>query len=89
MTDKETQIKSGGEAVVEALIENGVDTVFGIPGIQNLAMYAGLERTDSRAVLISNEESAAFAAMGVPGPGRVATTARTVAKRARARAVVA
>ena len=30
---------SGGEAVVQSLIKEGVDTVFGLPGIQNDWLY--------------------------------------------------
>ena len=56
---------TGSDVAAEVLRDERVHFFFGIPGIQNLAMYAGLERTGSRAVLISNEESAAFAAMGV------------------------
>ena len=56
---------TGSDVASEVLRNERVRFFFGIPGIQNLAMYAGLERTGSRAILISNEESAAFAAMGV------------------------
>ncbi len=84
MTDKETQIKSGGEAVVEALIENGVDTVFGIPGIQLDPLYDAFyhRRNQVRVIQTRHEGGAAFMAMGyaqssdrtgafavVPGPG--------------------
>jgi len=53
------------DVVARVLIEEQVHFFFGIPGIQNLALYSGLERAGARAVLISNEESAAFAAAGV------------------------
>ena len=75
---------TGGQAVVEALIDHGVDTVFGIPGIQldNLfdAFYA--KRNRIRMVHTRHEQGAAYMAMGyaqasgrsgvfavVPGPG--------------------
>ena len=57
--------RTGSDLTAEVLADERVHFFFGIPGIQNLAMYAGLERAGSRAVLISNEESAAFAAAGV------------------------
>ncbi|KAL1511784.1 hypothetical protein AB1Y20_005070 [Prymnesium parvum] len=56
---------NGADLAAAELIDAGVSMSFGIPGIQNLAMYAGLERAGARAVLIANEESAAFAAAGV------------------------
>ena len=56
---------TGSDVAAAVLRDERVHFFFGIPGIQNLAMYAGLERAGSRAVLIANEESAAFAAAGV------------------------
>ena len=32
-----------GEALVQLLERYGVDTVFGIPGVHNLAMYRGTD----------------------------------------------
>ncbi|TLY66328.1 MAG: hypothetical protein E6K46_12730 [Gammaproteobacteria bacterium] len=32
-----------GRYVVETLAANGVDTVFGIPGVHNIELYRGLE----------------------------------------------
>ena len=56
---------NGSDLAAKELIDAGVALSFGIPGIQNLAMYAALERAGARAVLIANEESAAFIAAGV------------------------
>ena len=33
---------SGGEAIVRSLIENGVDTVFGLPGAQMYPLFDAL-----------------------------------------------
>ncbi len=33
---------TGGEAVVRSLQAHGVDTIFGIPGVHNLAVYDAL-----------------------------------------------
>jgi 5-guanidino-2-oxopentanoate decarboxylase len=50
---------------VEVLAANGIDTVFGIPGVHNLALYRGLDRRrDVRHVLSRHEQGAAFAADG-------------------------
>jgi len=84
MADDTTPIKTGGEAVVDALIENGVDTVFGIPGIQLDPLYDAFyhKRNQVRMIQTRHEGGAAFMAMGyaqssdktgvfavVPGPG--------------------
>src|SRR5215469_14248910 len=53
-----------GRYVVETLAANGIDTVFGIPGVHNLELYRGLELARVRHVLVRHEQSAAFAADG-------------------------
>src|SRR3954468_1863657 len=75
---------TGGDAIAESLLANGVDTVFGIPGIQldNLfdAFYG--RRNRLRVIHTRHEQGAAYMAMGyaqssdrvgtfvvVPGPG--------------------
>jgi acetolactate synthase-1/2/3 large subunit len=73
-------VMTGGQAVVRALIDNGVDTVFGIPGVQLDAFYE--RRNNLKVVHSRHEQGAAFMAMGyaqatgrtgvfaiVPGPG--------------------
>jgi 5-guanidino-2-oxopentanoate decarboxylase len=51
--------------IVDLLAANGVDTVFGIPGVHNLALYRGLDRRrELRHVLARHEQGAAFAADG-------------------------
>ena len=58
-------MKTGGEWVVEALRAEGVECVFGIPGVHNLAIYdALLRRGDVRHVLARHESGAAFMADG-------------------------
>jgi 5-guanidino-2-oxopentanoate decarboxylase len=50
---------------VELLAANGIDTVFGIPGVHNLALYRGLDRHRGlRHVLTRHEQGAGFAADG-------------------------
>lgn len=77
-------VMTGGDAIAESLIANGVDTIFGIPGIQldNLfdAFYG--RRNRLRVIHTRHEQGAAYMAMGyaqstgrtgtfvvVPGPG--------------------
>lgn len=70
---------SGGRALVAALAAHEVDTVFGIPGTHNLAVYAHLGAYGIRHVTPRHEQGAGFAADGyarVTGcPGVVLTTA--------------
>jgi 5-guanidino-2-oxopentanoate decarboxylase len=53
-----------GRYVVETLAANGIDTVFGIPGVHNIELYRGLELARVRHVLVRHEQNAAFAADG-------------------------
>jgi len=53
-----------GRYVVETLVANGIDTVFGIPGVHNIELYRGLELARLRHVLVRHEQNAAFAADG-------------------------
>lgn len=81
---------TGGELLIECLIAQGVDTVFGMPGIQTDYIYAPLIKAQDRIrhILFRNEQSGALMAEGyarasgrpavcltVPGPG--ATNAST------------
>src|SRR5256714_86599 len=53
-----------GRYVVETLAANGIDTVFGIPGVHNIELYRGLEFARLRHVLVRHEQNAGFAADG-------------------------
>src|SRR6516225_6358310 len=53
-----------GRYVVETLAANGIDTVFGIPGVHNIELYRGLEVARVRHVLVRHEQNAVFAADG-------------------------
>lgn len=50
--------------LVELLAANGIDTVFGIPGVHNLELYRGLAASSVRHVLVRHEQGAGFAADG-------------------------
>ena len=57
-------IRNGGQALVDALVVHGVDTVFGIPGTHNLAAFAALATSPIRTVLTRHEQGAGYAADG-------------------------
>ena len=81
---------SGGEAVVRSLIANGIDTVFGLPGIQLDHFFNALHDhgNEVRVLNARHEQGTAYMAFGwaqstgrigayavVPGPGILNTTA--------------
>lgn len=58
-----TQV-TGGQAVVRALINQGVDTIFGIPGVHTLALYDALVDAPIRHILGRHEQGVGFMADG-------------------------
>ena len=78
----ETRGQTGAEVLCSALEAAGVDTVFGLPGTQNIALYEALRRSPLRSLVATHELGAAFMANGyarasgrpgilttIPGPG--------------------
>lgn len=80
----QSKVQTGGEALADALIANGVNTVFGIPGIQLDPLFDAFYHRSNRIRVVHNrhEQGSAFMAMGyaqssdetgvfvvVPGPG--------------------
>jgi acetolactate synthase-1/2/3 large subunit len=65
---------TGGAIVVRALEDEGIPFTFGIPGTHNIELYDALaESRTVRAILVTDEQSASFAADGVwRASGRVA-----------------
>ncbi|MCO1656225.1 thiamine pyrophosphate-binding protein [Pseudonocardia humida] len=60
-----TGTRTGGEAVVDALVALGVRHVFGIPSVHNLPVFAALSaHRDISAVGVRHEQAAAHAADG-------------------------
>src|SRR3982751_1372106 len=56
---------TGARALVDALLREGIDHVFGIPGTQNLAIIDALRDTPQiRFILTRHEQGAAFMAYG-------------------------
>lgn len=79
-----------GQAVVEGLIQNGIDTLFALPGVQNDHLFDALYSAQDKIRVIHprHEQGAAYMALGaamatgkpaaycvVPGPGILNTTA--------------
>lgn len=85
-----TNRMTGGEAIVEALLQHGVDTLFGIPGVQTYGLFDALQQAGDRIRVIGprHEQTTAYMAFGyakstgkvgvfsvVPGPGVLNTAA--------------
>ncbi|HLJ06800.1 MAG TPA: thiamine pyrophosphate-binding protein, partial [Acetobacteraceae bacterium] len=81
---------TGGEAIVDSLIRHGIDTVFGLPGVQTYGLFDAFSRASNSLRLINarHEQTTAYMALGyacatgrpaayavVPGPGVLNTTA--------------
>jgi acetolactate synthase I/II/III large subunit len=81
---------TGGEAVLRALMAQGIDTLFVLPGVQNDAFFNALHDAGDRlrSIVTRHEQGAGYMAFGyaaaggrpgaycvVPGPGFLNTTA--------------
>lgn len=81
---------TGGEAIVDGLLRHGLDTMFGLPGVQVYGLFDAFARNANRLRLINarHEQTTAYMALGyaystgrpsayavVPGPGVLNTTA--------------
>ena len=82
--------RTGGEALVQGLLSHGIDTIFGLPGVQNDHFYNAVYDAGGqmRHIHSRHEQGAAYMALGyalasaktgvyvvVPGPGFLNTTA--------------
>ena len=85
-----SKVMTTAQVIVDCLIEQGVDTIFGIPGVHTYHLFEALyERSDAiRFIGARHEQGAAYMAYGyakstgkigvytcVPGPGVLNTTA--------------
>ena len=85
-----TEIMTGGEAIVAALQDHKVDTLFGLPGAQIYGLFDGLAKAANgiRTIGARHEQGVAYMAFGyakatgkpgvyavVPGPGMLNTSA--------------
>jgi acetolactate synthase-1/2/3 large subunit len=81
---------TGGDAIVDSLLRHGIDTVFGLPGVQMYGLFDALARNANRMRVINarHEQTTAYMALGyacatgrpavysvVPGPGVLNTAA--------------
>lgn len=81
---------TGGDAIVDSLLRHGIDTMFGLPGVQVYGLFDAFARNANRLRLINarHEQTTAYMAVGyaastgrpsayavVPGPGVLNTTA--------------
>ena len=79
-----SQRMTGGQAIVASLLKHGVDTVFGIPGVQTYGLFDALQQASGQLRVIHprHEQATAYMAFGyakttgrtgvfsvVPGPG--------------------
>ena len=55
---------TGATRLVDALSELGVELVFGLPGVHNLAIWKALAVSPIRLVSVRHEQTAAYAADG-------------------------
>ena len=62
----DNNMMSGGEAIVRQVIANGIDTVFGLPGVQLYPVFDSLARlkTDIRTITPRHEQTTAYMAYG-------------------------
>jgi len=75
---------TGGDAIVDSLLRHGIDTIFGIPGVQMYGLFDAFARNANRLTVINarHEQTTAYMALGyaqssgkpsaftvVPGPG--------------------
>jgi len=60
-----TAIRTGAHLLIESLLEEGVEVVFGIPGVGTLPVYdAFLDHTELRHIEVRHEQAAVFMADG-------------------------
>ncbi|MGH2793004.1 MAG: thiamine pyrophosphate-binding protein [Actinomycetota bacterium] len=55
---------TGADAAIEQLEALGVEVVFGIPGVHNLALFDALRRSSIRTIVVRHEQTAGYAADG-------------------------
>jgi acetolactate synthase-1/2/3 large subunit len=75
---------TGGDAIVDSLLRHGIDTIFGVPGVQMYGLFDAFARNANRLRVLNarHEQTTAYMAMGyaqstgkpsaftvVPGPG--------------------
>ncbi|MFW0772281.1 thiamine pyrophosphate-dependent enzyme [Paenarthrobacter nitroguajacolicus] len=83
IADTSVRARTAGQAVIDGLRAHGVDTVFGIPGVQSYELFNALREEDTiKLIGARHEQACAYMALGyaqstgktgvfsvVPGPG--------------------
>jgi acetolactate synthase-1/2/3 large subunit len=82
---------STADIIVQSLISHGVDTVFGIPGVQTYPLFDAMARSGLRVIGARHEQTVAYMAFGyaqatgrtgvysvVPGPGFLNSSAALI-----------
>jgi acetolactate synthase-1/2/3 large subunit len=59
-----SKLTSGAKILLECLVQEGVDMIFGYPGGVTLPLYDAMYDHDIRHILVRHEQNAAFAAQG-------------------------
>ena len=57
---------TGGDAIVDSLLRHGIDTVFGVPGVQMYGLFDAFARNANRLKVINarHEQTTAYTAPG-------------------------
>ena len=82
---------TGGDAIVDSILRHGIDTIFGLPGVQMYGLFDAFARNANRLRVVNarHAQTTAYMALGyalstgrpsaftvVPGPGVMNTMAR-------------
>src|SRR3954454_955462 len=56
---------TGGDAIVDSLLRHGIDTIFGLPGVQMYGLFDAFARNDNRLRVINarHEQTTAYMAL--------------------------
>lgn len=60
----ETSPRTGATSLADAIVDAGIDVVFGLPGVQNLAAWPALQGRGVRIVGVRHEQAAGYAGDG-------------------------
>jgi len=57
---------TGGDAIVDSLLRHGIDTIFGVPGVQMYGLFDAFARNANRLQVINarHEQTTAYMALG-------------------------
>jgi acetolactate synthase I/II/III large subunit len=59
---------TGGDAIVDSLLRHGIDTIFGLPGVQMYGLFDAFARNANRLKVINarHEQTTAYMALATP-----------------------